>query len=165
MEKNKGEFMDMKFEPPEINEEEGEILCDKCEGKGSTPSSQNARTMAAMCSKCQGRGKVDWISHITGVPEVIFYSSSSGTSSTAPLSLRRNLVNYLRKQLEKNKDINKDNKDDIVYAMAKRLATKIDEEISDSIIKEGNKHVNLYDPGGKVFDNGIISKLMFYADT
>jgi len=148
---------------PEIDEEAGELLCDKCEGKGSTLSDQNPYTMASICSKCQGRGKVDWISHITGVPRLPDASSSSTSSSSFSCVVSSGSYAFVG-STSGNGCINKDINDNIMYAMAKRLATKIDEEILDSIIKEGNKHINLY-PGGKVFDNGIISKFMFHADT
>jgi hypothetical protein len=142
---------------PEIDEEAGELLCDKCEGKGSTPSNQDPCTMAAICNKCQGRGKVDWISHITGVPELSQTSNSSSSWASMSMSLNTTQSYAFVGSTFGNGCINKDVDDHIMYKMAKRLATKIDEEISDSIIKEGNKHINLYNPGGKVFDNGIIS--------
>lgn len=49
---------------------EGEIICDKCKGTGSTKIQRNS-TMSGpyhpvmMCLKCLGEGKLDWIENIT----------------------------------------------------------------------------------------------------
>lgn len=39
---------------------EGEVICNKCNGKGQYSYSDS---VAIWCSKCQGEGKLDWISN------------------------------------------------------------------------------------------------------
>jgi len=139
----------------EIDESVGELLCDKCEGRGGTsynePSSDVTKPQWIRCPKCQGRGKVDWVSHITGVPkkpDMFHFGSSSmystyscGTSGVANMH------------------------DDIIDAMAQNLAKKIDEEILESIMKGSNKNIKLYDQEVKQVDNGIFSKFLFHTNT
>lgn len=136
----------------EIDEDAGELLCDKCKGKGSTPSNQDPYTMAAVCSKCQGRGKVDWISHITGVPSEPMFGFSSTSSyyvcSTPGGASQSQKIH-----------------DDAIDAMSKNLAKKIDEEIIESIMKGSNKNIKMYDQEVHTLDNGIVSKLLFYPNT
>jgi len=65
--------------------QDGEFLCDKCEGIGTIPyessgyvQSQNASwEVAVVCPKCQGDKKVDWVSNITGKPQRYFPGDSS----------------------------------------------------------------------------------------
>jgi len=116
----------------EIDEDAGELLCDKCEGKGGNicnhPSSDLTKPQWVRCTKCQGRGKVDWVSHITGVPapKMFGFSSTSSSSSWAGAHCH----------------------DDAIDAMSKALAAKIDEEILESIINDSNKYLKSYNPGG-----------------
>ena len=48
-----------------MNLKEGEMMCDKCDGKRFTLSDT---MFPILCSKCNGEGKVDWIENITGKP-------------------------------------------------------------------------------------------------
>jgi len=57
---------------PEL--EEGEMICDKCQGRGHY---ETGPFTGSICGKCQGTGKVDWIENIVGKP----ISFMSGTSS------------------------------------------------------------------------------------
>jgi len=43
--------------------EEGEMVCDKCEGTGW----MNHHWADLPCEKCNGKGKLDWIENIVGV--------------------------------------------------------------------------------------------------
>lgn len=55
-----------------LNFEEGEMVCNKCEGSGKS------WIYTTLCSKCQGKGKVDWIENIVGKkPPTIFTDSSA----------------------------------------------------------------------------------------
>ena len=60
--------------------EEGEMICDKCEGTGTAKGEE-----WISCSKCLGSGKVDWIENIMGkkIPGNIFIDSSSLDNFTA----------------------------------------------------------------------------------
>jgi len=60
---------------------DGEMVCDKCEGRGVTYTKPLRTSIANICSKCQGDGIVDWISNITGKPERIATASSSSWSA------------------------------------------------------------------------------------
>lgn len=64
-----------------IDEGAGGVLCDKCKGEGYVQDKMNPK-IKVMCRKCQGDGKLDWVSRITGKPE-ISYSCSCGSSGTS----------------------------------------------------------------------------------
>jgi hypothetical protein len=58
--------------------QDGEMICDKCEGTGETGTSW------VSCGKCLGMGKVDWIENAMGgkkPPDLTFFASSSGFSN------------------------------------------------------------------------------------
>jgi len=59
---------------------EGEVICSKCEGRGSLPSKFNPYELASICPKCGGEGKVDWITNAMGEKkrEPLYGSSSYG---------------------------------------------------------------------------------------
>lgn len=136
---------------PEIDESLGELLCDECEGRGCLPSKiEDISTMQARCWKCQGDGKVDWVSHITGKPvkPMFHFSSSSISNSTVAAGTSGNHVH-----------------DDMIDAMSKHLADKIDKEIMDNLLNPHNKHMKFYNEEVKQFDNGIVSKFMFHPDS
>ena len=55
-----------------MNLKEGEIICDKCKGAGSTKVKRDPRRSGPyhptmICIKCLGEGKIDWIENIIGV--------------------------------------------------------------------------------------------------
>ena len=129
--------------------EEGELICDKCEGRGSIPSIQNPQTMASTCSKCLGAGKVDWVENILGKkPPPMSATSSSWANSTSGHGIPQSFLDEA----------------------SKKLADEIDMEIMGCIIKEAEQSKNkmkaaatvLSKIGGPAIDNGIISKLMFF---
>lgn len=131
-----------------IHLEEGEMICDKCEGCGGLPSKVQPDELQRTCDKCQGTGKVDWIENVVGkapTPTGMFGSSSFTCSAT---------------ELEAKSNIH----DDMMDAMAALLAKKIDEEILESLINH-SEQTNIYktastvfnDMGGILFDNRIIS--------
>jgi hypothetical protein len=49
---------------------EGEVICNKCEGGGSWPRLflNEDQAQYYRCPKCRGAGKLDWIYNVTGVP-------------------------------------------------------------------------------------------------
>lgn len=49
--------------PPQINEEDGEVLCDKCQGEGNILN-HDIQLMDYICPKCNGEGKVDWVRNV-----------------------------------------------------------------------------------------------------
>jgi len=51
-----------KSEFPFVDEDRGEILCDKCKGSGRI----NGTDFYKRCDKCNGAGKLDWIEVIVG---------------------------------------------------------------------------------------------------
>ena len=109
----------MKSNPHKL--QEGETLCDKCNGTGCISSELNPNGLASCCSKCQGDGYVDWISNITGKPPKHIYGSSSvSMSSTSGF----NIPSFIADQ------------------MAQDLADKIDKEILKTVITEAKPKLN-----------------------
>jgi hypothetical protein len=46
---------------------EGEVICNKCKGTGSTsPANSRESIYYQVCYKCHGRGKLDWVEMIVG---------------------------------------------------------------------------------------------------
>lgn len=142
--------------------EEGELICDKCEGKGGHSNGDPADDLCdagwVRCQKCQGGGKVDWIENIVGKkPEMNFGSSSTSISSGGTFAVDPN-----------NHGIH----DDMIDAMSKQLADQIDKEILESLVnhseqidKQMKKAANVFADMGGMFDNGIISKFMLFFAT
>ncbi len=131
--------------------EEGEMICDKCDGKG-TITSRIDTNCASMCQKCQGLGKVDWVENIVGKkPEGIGMSSSSGPSCGSTSISSGFGPNGVH--------------DDIVDALAKEFANEIDKEIIESLCLQSERIDKkmktaasiMAEMGGIVFDNRIIS--------
>ena len=58
----------MKITSEDLNE--GEVICNKCEGGGSWPQLflKEEQARYYRCPKCRGYGKLDWIYNVTGVP-------------------------------------------------------------------------------------------------
>ena len=144
----------LKFKPPEINEDEGEILCNECGGRGSIPIKREEEFggLTSRCQKCQGEGKLDWVSYIMGKPKPAEFSFSS--SSTSSWSGSSGGVNGSSPVIKKAVD-----------AMAKKLAEDIDKEILDTLINLPNKHVKMYNQEVNTFDNGIVSKQLLHPDS
>ena len=49
--------------------EEGEMICDKCNGRGIIPKiiiPKGEICTALFCRKCKGTGKLDWIENVVG---------------------------------------------------------------------------------------------------
>lgn len=113
--------------------EEGEMVCDRCNGTGNFPVSDDGQN-CAICSKCWGEGKVDWIENIMG--RKIPMSSSSSQSNGPSMSSMSS---------------------DAVDAMSMVLANEIDKEILESCIataEQNNKIMQiaasvLFEVGGK----------------
>lgn len=99
--------------------EEWEMVCDKCEGRGTS------WIYTTPCSKCQGKGKVDWIENIVGKkPETIDTSGSNNA-----------FVGY---QSGLCKTTGSDNI--IINALAQQLANEIDQEIMGSLTKKSEQN-------------------------
>jgi len=145
--------------------EEGEMVCDKCEGKGGNaynqPSDDLTKPQWVRCQKCQGTGKVDWIENVVGKkpPDMFGSSSTSSMSSGGTFAVSPGMNNFLDKEA--------------LDVMSKHLADEIDKEILESLMvdleqtnKKMKKAANVFaDMGGPVFDNRIISKFMLFFAT
>jgi len=121
---------------------EGEMICNKCEGMGTLPSEQDPNTMAKICKKCFGHGKVDWLENILGKKAIQSNSSSGwGASSSSGIP---------QETLDK---------------MSQHLADSIDKDIMETMINELEQKTNKMKAAAAVFskmegyqfDNGIIS--------
>jgi len=86
--------MEQAATPPQVDEvilEEGEIICNKCEGSGYISVGSN---FYQLCPKCQGEKKLDWISAITGVASKLSASCGSHGSSSSSGSIKPSIPFY-----------------------------------------------------------------------
>lgn len=146
---------------------EGELVCDKCEGKGGNaynhPSDDLTKPEWVRCQKCQGTGKVDWIENIVGKkpPEMFGSSSTSGSSGGTFAKMQSDVDNAFNIPQH------------IIDSAAQRLAGEIDKEILETIRSDLEQNHNkmktaaaiMSEMGGTVFDNRIISKFMLFFAT
>lgn len=149
---------------------EGEMICDKCEGKGGAshahPSSDLNSPNWVRCQKCQGKGKVDWVENIVGKkPEFDHGSSSSSMSSGGTFAISGTSGNPFN--IPQN----------VLDGAAQQIANEIDKEIleslrshSEQIDRENDIQMKtaaqiMTEMGGTIFDNGIISKFMLFFAT
>ena len=65
----------MRITEKDLNE--GEVICNKCEGGGSWPPKFLDITSPSWvrCPKCHGDGKLDWIYNATGKPKINPYDN------------------------------------------------------------------------------------------
>ena len=92
---------------------EGEVICDKCNGTGFW---EETGLRGHQCYKCLGKGKLDWVTNVMGgrrKPLVAHW----GTSSASSLSSSNKI------------------QDKIIKEIAHEMAKKIDEEILASLSK------------------------------
>ena len=66
-----------------IHLNEGEIICDRCNGEGSVDG--GVYLFHKICSKCRGSGKVDWVDNILGkkrrkIKGTYYFTSDSSAS-------------------------------------------------------------------------------------
>jgi DnaJ-class molecular chaperone len=102
-----------------IHLNEGEMICDKCEGVGGIPPKIQLVQLQTMCPKCKGSGKVDWIENIVGKVKTktdIFSSSRYSYTMTATEVQERTTIH-----------------DDWIDALAKSISEKIDRQIMESL--------------------------------
>lgn len=77
---------------------DGELLCNKCNGTGLKPHDQNlcyenSVEAVPFCTKCNGSGKVDWITNAMGEGKLNeIYSSTNG--SLYLNSINSNFLDY-----------------------------------------------------------------------
>jgi len=96
-----------------VHLEEGELICDKCEGEGVIIYSNIDESYADLtCDKCAGTGKVDWVENIVGKKLIPAMDSSS--------------------QIHIHNDT--------LDAMAKILRDEIDKDILETITKEAEQN-------------------------
>jgi len=139
---------------------EDEMECSKCKGEGicnNIPSNNNligssSPPILGTCSKCNGSGKTDWVSNAMqkpGADNFIFIDTSAIDNF--------NISSNITIQSGKNLKIGNDNLDDYIAKIAaQKIAEAIDKKILESLISDSK--------GGKIFDNGIVSKLMLHPD-
>jgi len=99
---------------------EGEMVCDKCEGFGSIPSKLKPREIACICKKCNGTGKVDWIENIVGKKPPPTEINLSGIKASFVVS---------DEMIMESTPMH----DDKIDIMAQLFARKIDAEIMESL--------------------------------
>jgi hypothetical protein len=114
---------------------EGEMICDKCEGTGEGDSNW------VKCKKCLGKGKVDWVENAMGAkptkdPHFITIDSSSmvGTYS-ANLSLSSG----------KDMKIGELTLDEYIKdVMAKKMADEIDKILLEQLTNPNSKFEHMF---------------------
>lgn len=94
-----------------LDESLGEVLCDKCDGKGWEHGEMvNYSTMSPgmpwRCKKCKGEGKLDWIENAVGKrPQTTFvkpgvYVKEIDVSEFVPLSgIDNEIINQFAEQM------------------------------------------------------------------
>jgi len=72
-------------EKQELILEEGEIICDRCNGTGDAGDNKFPgawRSWEPTCNKCWGTGKLNWIENVFGKEFPYTMNGSSGTSGS-----------------------------------------------------------------------------------
>jgi len=101
--------------------EEGEMICDKCEGTGimiRVRKPVGEISTGTICRKCHGTGKVDWIENIMG-KKVLSSSSSSSSSDSSSSSVPELSCFFDSSMIEK---------------MSKHISDEIDKEVLENCI-------------------------------
>jgi hypothetical protein len=104
--------------PPTLNG--GDIICPKCEGHGFVDHQYNEE-WETQCDKCWGAGKLDWIERIMG------------KAPPRPRTLKGNWTIEMEKDLVSLHHYDLD--DEILAAMGREIADKVDEEIMENIVE------------------------------
>jgi hypothetical protein len=112
--------------------QEGEMICDKCEGTGEGDSNW------VKCKKCLGEGKVDWIENAMGgkpnkQPGFIFIDSSSMMSSTLTVASAKDM---------KIGDLALD--DYIKNVVAKKMAEEMDKILLEQLVNPNSKFEHIF---------------------
>jgi len=140
-----------------IKLEEGEIICDECEGRGI--DSSYTGYFPVPCQKCQGEKKLDWVSKITGVAPKIVNSYFSGTSfGYSGSSFCGTSGGYQATSGYSSPS----HTHTAPISAVQAVASKIDKEIIESykvVTEQKNKTWR------KIFGNRIISKLLFFCNS
>jgi hypothetical protein len=170
--------------PGEIKLEEGEIICNECDGKGIDTHG----FFSMVCPKCQGEKKLDWISAATGVapkpnpsdsspsssgygiPSYTYSYGTSGVLSNTGIAPSHNHTidqNYHSKVILDEDDVYINDKsikeyisDAVITELSQKLANTIDKEILETYIKQTEQTLNT--KRRKLFGNRIFSKLLFF---
>lgn len=83
-----------------IHLEEGEMICDKCEGEGVLIFSKIDISYADVtCDKCAGTGKVDWVENVVGKKSVY-------TDSSSHVHINNDMVDAISYSIRENIDKN-----------------------------------------------------------
>lgn len=95
----------------ELNEELGEMVCDKCEGAGScnTTYSEETSPYYWRCPKCKGKGKVDWVENILGAKPLLVRGLSASFVTMDELDFFKNseaheFIELLSREISKDID-------------------------------------------------------------
>lgn len=109
--------------PPALSR--GDIICPKCKGHCFVDAEGDVdwkTEWEVQCNKCWGAGKLDWIERIMGKPD-----------PNPCRTLKGNWTMEMNEDITTLYDINLDS--EILDALSKELAEKIDEEIIGNIIE------------------------------
>jgi hypothetical protein len=126
----------MKLEDIVLNE--GEMICDKCEGTGKESNTSASTLYSRFCKKCLGSGKVDWVDNAMGgkkptVGEFIFIGSRDMMSSTLTVASGKDM---------KIGELTLD--DYIRDVMAKRMAEEIDKILLEQLVNPNSKFEHIF---------------------
>jgi len=154
--------LDMKLE---LNEEIGEILCPKCQGKSGTVSGEPSDVVVdpawVRCNKCQGTGKLDWCQQAVGVAPPKYY----GFDSSASMSLQDFAQNVYVSTPQGDNAFYKMYMN-LIENMSNDLAEKIDNEILATLtedLEQNDDEKNVI--GGSKYDHRVFSELMFFPSS
>jgi hypothetical protein len=131
-----------------VNEDLGEIVCDKCNGEGAILH-HKIEVMDYVCPKCQGRGKVDWVENVVGVKpkdSMFSFSKFAATYADVPIpDFQMDFINKLSNELAKEID------NDIIRSLQPKSEHNL--KFTWSNVKE------------RMYDHRVIPKFMFYPPT
>jgi hypothetical protein len=134
---------------------EDEVECSKCEGQGICNNIPDDNTLIGAarppilgtCSKCNGSGKTDWVSNAMQKPNNFMFIDSNAFAYSS----------YIQVSSAKDIKIGDQPLDEYIAKIAaKKIAEAFDKAILEGLLNASK--------GGKIFDNGIVSKLMLHSD-
>lgn len=124
----------------------GEMICPKCEGKGSV---DGGVYINKICDKCEGEGIIDWVSIAMVKPKNEYVYSGHDDSIYSSQAVMAYVDNNTFKLGEGMEEA-------VLKVVEEKMKEKIDEYIIRSINDIVEQKIKQYLEGGSI-DNGIVS--------
>lgn len=123
---------------------EGEMICDKCEGTGedSSQSASSVYSFTRFCKKCLGTGKVDWVENAMGKKpnkESNFITIDSSAMMSNTISSQLSLSSG------ENMKIGNETLDEYIKnVVAKKMAEEIDKILLEQLVNPNSKFEHIF---------------------